>query len=111
MPHRQSLDFDAWITVHRRHPISCDVLCEEAQFRMGPNGSGLVLCFTWPALTKFVRVARKAVELSNQGLRPGPANYVVYADDLSHQIHNPGGPHPEEKQIILRVASTKKDQQ
>jgi hypothetical protein len=76
---------------------------------MGPNGSGLVLCFTWSALTRFLRVAREVEKLSKQGLRPGPANYLVYADELSHQIHHPGAPHPEEKQIILRVGPTKKD--
>jgi hypothetical protein len=63
MPRRDDLDFDAWITVHRRHPISCDVHCEEAQFRLGPNGGSLVLCFTWTALTKFLRVAHEAVTL------------------------------------------------
>jgi hypothetical protein len=108
MPRRHGLDFDAWITVHQDQPISCDVHCEEAQFRMGPNGSGLVLCFAWSALTKFLRVARQVTKLSNQGLCPGPANYVVYADELSHRIHNSGGPHPEEKQIILRVGSARK---
>jgi hypothetical protein len=109
MPHRKGLDFDAWITVEHDQPISCDVHSEEAQFRMGPNGSGLVLCFTWSALTKFLRIAGQVTRLSDQGLRAGPANYVVYADDLSHQIHNPGSPHLQEKQIILRIGSTKKD--
>jgi hypothetical protein len=108
MPRRDDLDFDAWITVHRRHAISCDVHCEEAQFRLGPNGGSLVLCFTWTALTKFLRVAHEAVKLSDQKLSSRTDVYEVYADERSHQIHNRNNSTGREKQIILRVEPTKK---
>lgn len=108
MPHPDDLDFDVTITVHRRHPITCDVLDEEAQFRIGPTGNGLVLCFSWAALTKFLRVAHEVEKLSNQKLPSGSAVYEVYADEKSHQIHNRNNTNAGEKQIILRVGPTKK---
>jgi hypothetical protein len=109
MANRKGLDFDAMITVYRHHPISCDVDSDEAQFRLGRNGGGVVLCFTWAALARFLRVAREVTRLSKQGLRPGPANYVVYADELSRQIHNPHNTIAGEKEIILRVGPNKKN--
>jgi hypothetical protein len=109
MARRDGLDFDAWITVHHRHPISCDVQCEEAQFRLGPNGGSLVLCFTWTALTKFLRVAHEVVKLSNQKLSSRTDVYEVYADERSHQIHNRNNTNAGEKQIILHVGPPKKN--
>jgi hypothetical protein len=109
MPRRDDLDFDAWITVHQRHPISCDVHCNEAQFKLGPNGNALVLCFTWAALTKFLRVAHEVEKLSNQKLSSRADVYEIYADERSHQIHNRNNTHAGEKQIILHVGPTKKN--
>jgi hypothetical protein len=64
VPHHEDLGVDAWNTVHHEHPISCGTLTEEVQFRIGPTGNCLVLCLSWTALTKFLRVARQVAKLS-----------------------------------------------
>jgi hypothetical protein len=108
VPHPEDLEFDAWITVHRKHPISCDTFSDEVQFRIGSVGNSLVLCFTWSALTKFLRVARRAAKLSSKKPAPGVDGYEVFADEQSHLAHRSGRPRLEETQIILGAAGTKK---